>query len=48
MRDLAKPRQGTSHLTFVIWAAIVSVGLIVASIALGVGIDPSVSMFASP
>ncbi len=47
-RYRAKHRANTSHLTFIIWAAIVSTGLIIVSIALGVGIDPDVSMFVSP
>ena len=48
MHDLTKTRQDAPDLTFVIWAAIVSMGLIVVSIALGVGIDPDVSMLVSP
>ncbi len=48
MRDLAKHRPDAFDLTFIIWAAIVSIGLIVLSIALGIGIDPDVSMLASP
>jgi hypothetical protein len=48
MHDLAKPRQDPSHLTFIICAAIVSIGLILVSIALGVGIDPDASMLVSP
>jgi hypothetical protein len=48
MRDLAKHRQDAFDLRFIIWAAIVSIGLIIVSIGLGVGIDPDVSMLASP
>jgi hypothetical protein len=48
MRNLAKHRPDVFDLTFTIWAAIVSIGLILASIALGVGIDPDVAMLASP
>jgi len=48
MHDLTKTRQDAPDLTFVIWAAIVSMGLIIVSIALGVGIDPDVSMLVSP
>ncbi len=47
-RDRAKHRPDASHRTFIIGAAIVSVGLILVSIGLGVGIDPDVSMLASP
>jgi hypothetical protein len=48
MRDLAKHRPDAFDLRFIIWAAIVSIGLIVASIALGVGIDPDTSILVSP
>lgn len=48
MRDLAKHRPDAFDVPFIIWAAIVSIGLIVASIALGIGIDTDVSMLASP
>jgi hypothetical protein len=48
MHDLAKHRSDAFDLAFIVWAAIVSIGLIFVSIALGVGIDPDVSMFASP
>jgi hypothetical protein len=48
MRDLARHRPDAFDLTFIIWAAIVSIGLILVSIALGIGIDPDVSMLASP
>ncbi len=48
MRDLAKHRPDALDLTFIIWAAIVSIGLIVLSIALGVGIDPDTSILAAP
>jgi hypothetical protein len=47
-RDRAKHRPETSHLTFIIWAAIISTGFILLSLALGVGIDPDVSMLVSP
>jgi hypothetical protein len=47
-RDRAKHHINASHLTFVIWVAIVSIGLIVLSIALGVGIDPDASVLVSP
>jgi hypothetical protein len=48
MRDLAKHRPDAFDLTFIIWAAVVSIGLIVVSIALGVGIDPDTSILVSP
>jgi hypothetical protein len=48
MHDLAKPRPDELDLTSITWAAIISVGLIVVSIAFGVMIDPDVSMFLSP
>jgi hypothetical protein len=48
MRDLAKPHPDASNLTFIIWAAIVSIGLIILSIAFGVGIDPDMSILTSP
>jgi hypothetical protein len=44
----AKHRPDPSHLTFIIWAIVVSVAMILLSIALGVGIDPDVSIFLSP
>ena len=48
MHDLAKHRPNAFDLTFIIWAAIVSIGLILVSIMLGIGIDPDVSMLVSP
>ena len=47
-RDRTKRRPDASHLTFIVWTVIVSIALILVSVALGVGIDPDVSMFASP
>jgi len=44
----AKHRPNAPDLTFIIWAAIILTGLIVVSIALGVGIDPDASMLVSP
>jgi hypothetical protein len=48
MHDFAKPRPDAFDLTFIMWAAIVSIGLIVVSIALGVGIDPDAAILAYP
>jgi hypothetical protein len=48
MRDLARHRPDAFDLTFIIWAALASIGLIVVSIALGIGIDPDASMLVSP
>ena len=47
-RPDTKYRQDTSDFTFIVWAAIIAIGLILLSVALGVEIDPDVSMFASP
>jgi hypothetical protein len=47
MRDRTKYRPDASDLTFIVWAVIVSIGLILVSVAFGVGIDPDASMFAS-
>jgi hypothetical protein len=46
--DREKHRTGAFNPTFIVWAAIVSIGLILLSIALGVGIDPDASMLAAP
>jgi hypothetical protein len=43
-----KHRPNAPDLTFIIWAAIISTGFIILSIALGVGIDPDASMLVSP
>ena len=47
-RYRGKYRPNVSNLTFIMWAAIISTVLILVSIALGVGIDPDMSMLASP
>jgi hypothetical protein len=47
-RDRAKTSPDASHLTFIVWTIIVSIGLILVSVALGVGIDPDASMLVSP
>ena len=47
-RYRAKRRPEASDLTFIIWAAVVSIGLILMSIAFGVGIDPDASILVSP
>jgi hypothetical protein len=47
-RDRAKTPPDASHLTFIVWTVIVSIGLILVSVALGVGIDPDASMFVPP
>ncbi len=47
-RNRGKHHPDASDVTFIVWAALVSIGLIVVSVALGVGIDPDASMFASP
>ena len=47
-RYRTKHRPEASDLTFIIWVAIVSIGLILVSIAFGVGIDPDASILASP
>jgi hypothetical protein len=47
MHDLAKTRQDAPDLKFVIWAAIVSMGLIIVSIALGSELTRT-SMLVSP
>ena len=46
MGDCAKHRPNASDLAFIVRTAIVSIGLILVSAALG--IDPDVSIFASP
>jgi len=43
-RDRAKTSPDASHLTFIVWTVIVSIGLVFVS----VGIDPDASMFVSP
>ena len=48
MGNRAKYRHHAPDPTFIVGTAIVAIGLILLSIALGVGIDPDVSMFASP
>jgi hypothetical protein len=47
-RKRGKYHLDTPDVRFIVWAALVSIGLIVVSVALGVGIDPDVSTFASP
>jgi len=47
-RDRTKYRPDASDLTFIVWTLAVSIALILVSVALGVGFDPDVSMFASP
>jgi len=37
-----------SDLAFIVAAAVVAIGLIVVSVALGVGIDPDASIFTAP
>jgi len=48
VRDRVKYRTGPSNLTFIVWATIISIVLILVSIAFGVGIDPEMPMFTSP
>jgi hypothetical protein len=48
MRGRTKYRPDASDLTFIVWTAIVSIGLILVSVALGGGIDPDASMLVSP
>ena len=43
-RYRAKHRPEASDLTFIMWAATVSIGLILMSVAFGVGIDPNASI----
>ena len=47
MDDRARHHPIASDLKFIVWTAIVLIGLIVLSIALGVGIDPDASIFSS-
>jgi hypothetical protein len=47
-RNRAKHHPDGSDVRFIVWVALVSIGLIIVSIALGVGVDPDVSMFAAP
>jgi hypothetical protein len=47
-RDRTKYHSDACDLKFIVWAVIVSIGLILISLALGVGIDPDASMFVSP
>jgi hypothetical protein len=47
-RKRGKYHPDSSDVRFIVWAALVSIGLIVVSIAFGVGVDPDVSMFAAP
>ena len=48
VRDRVKYRSGPSNLSFIVWATIISIVLILVSIAFGVGIDPEMSMFTPP
>jgi hypothetical protein len=47
-RNRGKYHLDASDVTFIAWTGLVSIGLIIVSVALGVGIDPDASMFASP
>jgi|GraSoi_2013_40cm_1033754.scaffolds.fasta_scaffold53690_2 hypothetical protein len=47
-RNCEKYHPDVSDIALIVWTLLVSIGLIVVSIAFGVGIDPNVSMFASP
>jgi len=47
-RHSAKYHSDPSNLKLIVWAAIISIALILVSIALGVGIDPEQATFASP
>jgi len=47
-RDHASYRRNASDIRFLVAAATVALGLIILSVALGVGIAPDTSMFAAP
>ena len=47
-RNCGKYHSDGHDRMFIVWAAFVAIGLIVVSIAFGVGIDPDVSMLVSP
>jgi hypothetical protein len=47
-RNCGKHHSDAPGRMFVVWAALVAIGLIVVSIAFGVGIDPGVSMLVYP
>jgi hypothetical protein len=47
-RHSAKYHSDPSNLKLIMWAAIISIALILVSIALGIGIDSEVATFASP
>jgi hypothetical protein len=47
-RDHANYRPHSSDFGFLVGAAILATGLILLSVALGVGVAPEVSMFAAP
>jgi hypothetical protein len=47
-RDRANFRGNAFDLGFLVGMVIVAIGLILLSVAVGVGIDPDVSMFAAP
>ena len=47
-RSSAKYYSDPSNLKFLVSAAIISIALILVSIAFGVGLDPDVATFASP
>jgi hypothetical protein len=46
--DRSKRNPGRSDRTFIVWAVIFLIVLVVASIASGVRVDPSLSSFLSP
>jgi hypothetical protein len=47
-RDPANDRRNSTDIAFIVWAAIVAVGMIVVSYALGVAFDPALAIFAAP
>jgi hypothetical protein len=46
--ERTKHRPRESNVAFIAWATVISIGIILLSIAWGVGIDPDASMFTSP
>jgi len=46
--DRAKYRPDVSDRSFIVWTAVISIALILVSVALGVGIDPDAAMLVSP
>jgi hypothetical protein len=47
-RNRAKQQRHVSGLGFALWAGLWLIGLAIVSLALGISIDPNISIFASP